>query len=89
MGTNSSQKVAVVTGSSSDIGFETSPVLSRNNFHTYATMRNPEKVTKSYFFVSMLALRASRRSLVGFVSLGADETNFFPLLFASISFLSS
>ena len=37
------QKVAVVTGSSSGIGFETSLVLSRNNFHTYATMRNPEK----------------------------------------------
>jgi NAD(P)-dependent dehydrogenase (short-subunit alcohol dehydrogenase family) len=37
------QKVAVVTGSSSGIGFETSLVLARNNFHTYATMRNPEK----------------------------------------------
>lgn len=46
MGTNSSQKVAVVTGSSSGIGFETSLVLARNNFHTYATMRNPEKGTK-------------------------------------------
>jgi len=39
-------KVAVVTGSSSGIGFETSLVLARNNFHTYATMRNPEKGTK-------------------------------------------
>jgi len=37
------QKVAVVTGSSSGIGFETSLVLARNNFDTYATMRNPEK----------------------------------------------
>jgi NAD(P)-dependent dehydrogenase (short-subunit alcohol dehydrogenase family) len=36
----------VVTGSSSGIGFETSLVLARNNFHTYATMRNPEKGTK-------------------------------------------
>ena len=39
-------KVAVVTGSSSGIGFETSLVLARNNFHTYATMRNPERGTK-------------------------------------------
>lgn len=40
------QKVAVVTGSSSGIGFETSLVLARDNFHTYATMRNPEKGAK-------------------------------------------
>jgi len=40
---SSNQKVAVVTGSSSGISFETSLVLARNNFHTYATMRNPEK----------------------------------------------
>jgi len=33
------QKVAVVTGSSSGIGFETSLALARNGFHTYATMR--------------------------------------------------
>lgn len=33
------QKVAVVTGSSSDIGLETSLALARNGFHTYATMR--------------------------------------------------
>jgi NAD(P)-dependent dehydrogenase (short-subunit alcohol dehydrogenase family) len=44
MGTN--YKVAVVTGSSTGIGFETSLVLARNNFHTYATMRNLEKGTK-------------------------------------------
>lgn len=36
-------KVAVVTGSSSGIGFETSLALARNGFYTYATMRNPEK----------------------------------------------
>lgn len=34
------QKVALVTGSSSGIGFETSLSLARNGFHTYATMRN-------------------------------------------------
>ncbi|MGC1131443.1 MAG: SDR family oxidoreductase [Nitrososphaeraceae archaeon] len=39
----SDQKVAVVTGSSSGIGLETSFVLARNDFITYATMRTPEK----------------------------------------------
>lgn len=37
------QKVAVVTGSSSGIGFATSLLLARNGFHTYATMRNLAK----------------------------------------------
>src|SRR5215208_431383 len=35
--------VAVVTGSSSGIGFETALLLARNGFYTYATMRNLEK----------------------------------------------
>lgn len=38
-----SQKVALVTGSSSGIGFETAILLARNGFHTYASMRNLEK----------------------------------------------
>jgi len=38
----SSQKVAVVTGSSSGIGYETSLILARNGFDTYATMRKLE-----------------------------------------------
>jgi NAD(P)-dependent dehydrogenase (short-subunit alcohol dehydrogenase family) len=33
-----SQKIAVVTGSSSGMGFETSLVLARNGFNAYATM---------------------------------------------------
>jgi NAD(P)-dependent dehydrogenase (short-subunit alcohol dehydrogenase family) len=40
---SSNQKVAVVTGSSSGIGFETSLALARNGFMTYATMRNLNK----------------------------------------------
>ncbi|HYX55481.1 MAG TPA: SDR family oxidoreductase [Nitrososphaeraceae archaeon] len=35
--------VAVVTGSSSGIGFETALTSARNGFYTYATMRNLEK----------------------------------------------
>src|SRR5215831_21423753 len=40
---SSDQRVAVVTGISSGIGYETSLMLTRNGFLTYATMRNPEK----------------------------------------------
>lgn len=43
MRTSNNQKVAVVTGSSSSIGFETSLLLARNQFVTYATMRNLKK----------------------------------------------
>jgi NAD(P)-dependent dehydrogenase (short-subunit alcohol dehydrogenase family) len=38
-----SQKVALVTGSSTRIGLETSLLLARNDFHTFATMRNVDK----------------------------------------------
>jgi NAD(P)-dependent dehydrogenase (short-subunit alcohol dehydrogenase family) len=37
------QKVAVVTGSSSGIGLETSLLLAKNGFLTFATMRNVDK----------------------------------------------
>jgi NAD(P)-dependent dehydrogenase (short-subunit alcohol dehydrogenase family) len=37
------QNVALVTGSSSGIGFETALRLARNGFNTYASMRNLEK----------------------------------------------
>jgi NADP-dependent 3-hydroxy acid dehydrogenase YdfG len=38
--------VALVTGSSSGIGYETSLLLAKNGFFTYATMRNPDKSNK-------------------------------------------
>jgi short-subunit dehydrogenase len=37
------QHIAVVTGSSTGIGFETSLLLARNGFYTYATMRDTSK----------------------------------------------
>jgi NAD(P)-dependent dehydrogenase (short-subunit alcohol dehydrogenase family) len=39
----SSQKVAIVTGSSSGIGYATSLMLARNGFYTYASVRNSNK----------------------------------------------
>jgi NAD(P)-dependent dehydrogenase (short-subunit alcohol dehydrogenase family) len=41
--TKNNNKVAVVTGSSSGIGYETSIVLAKDGFTTYATMRNLQK----------------------------------------------
>ena len=38
-----SQNVALLTGTSSGIGFETSLMLARNGFYTYASMRNLDK----------------------------------------------
>ena len=43
MSSSANDKVAVVTGSSTGIGYETSLILSRNGFLTYATMRNLNK----------------------------------------------
>ena len=40
------EKVALVTGSSSGIGFETSLELARNGFYTFATMRDVSKGDK-------------------------------------------
>lgn len=37
------KNVALVTGSSNGIGFETALLLARSRFHTYASMRNLEK----------------------------------------------
>ena len=37
------KKVALVTGSSSGIGYETALLLARNGFDTFATMRNMNK----------------------------------------------
>jgi NAD(P)-dependent dehydrogenase (short-subunit alcohol dehydrogenase family) len=41
--TREQEKIAVVTGSSSGIGYETSLILARNGFITYVTMRNLNK----------------------------------------------
>ena len=42
-GKSKRQQIALITGSSSGIGFETSLQLARNGIYTYATMRNLSK----------------------------------------------
>ena len=39
------QKVAIVTGSSSGIGYATSLMLARKGFYTYVSVRNTNKST--------------------------------------------
>ena len=39
-------KVALVTGCSSGIGFETALALARDGYHTFASMRDTKKGTK-------------------------------------------
>jgi NAD(P)-dependent dehydrogenase (short-subunit alcohol dehydrogenase family) len=39
-------KIAIITGSSSGIGFETALALARNGYYTYATMRDVKKGTE-------------------------------------------
>ena len=41
--TKEEEKIALVTGSSSGVGFETSLLLAKNGFRTYATVRNLHK----------------------------------------------
>jgi short-subunit dehydrogenase len=46
MTVNPDQRIAVITGSSSGIGFETSLMLARNGFYTYATVRKLDEGSK-------------------------------------------
>jgi NAD(P)-dependent dehydrogenase (short-subunit alcohol dehydrogenase family) len=47
MNVDKNERIAIVTGSSSGIGFETAVALARNGFYTYATMRNLNKSKSS------------------------------------------
>ena len=67
MGTNNNQKVAVVTGSSTGIGFETSLLLSRNQFVTYATMRNLKKSNE------LLKIAAKEKIPLKVIQLDVDD----------------
>ena len=71
--TNSSnQKVAVVTGGSSGIGYETSLTLARNGFVTYATMRN---LRKSDTIKSLAAKEPSLSHFLRVVQLDVTDEN--------------
>ena len=54
--TISAKKIAIVTGSSSGIGLETSLTLAENSFITYATMRNLDKASTVLKFAERKSL---------------------------------
>ncbi len=65
------QKVSVITGSSSGIGYETALILARNGYKTYATMRNTEKgvslnsiAEKENLFIKVVQLDVTDQSSV-------------------------
>jgi NAD(P)-dependent dehydrogenase (short-subunit alcohol dehydrogenase family) len=49
-------KIAIVTGCSSGIGFETSLLFARNGIYTYATMRNVSKSNELLAFAKRESL---------------------------------
>ena len=61
------KKIALVTGSSSGIGYETALLLARNGFHTYATMRNTEKSE------SLRKIAEKEKLPIRFVQLDVDD----------------
>ncbi|MDE1863080.1 MAG: SDR family oxidoreductase [Thaumarchaeota archaeon] len=65
------EKTAIVTGSSSGIGFETALALAREGYHTYATMRDTKKggrmlelAKKENLNLEVLALDVDREETV-------------------------
>ena len=62
-----SRKVALVTGSSSGIGLETSLTLAENKFRTYATMRNIDKAA------NVLELAKKRNVVLEIVKLDVND----------------
>jgi len=61
------EKVAVVTGSSSGMGYETSLALARDGFYTFATVRNPKKAEK------MLEVAKKEKLNIEIVELDVDN----------------
>ncbi|KFM14988.1 putative short-chain type dehydrogenase-reductase VdlC protein [Marine Group I thaumarchaeote SCGC AAA799-O18] len=63
------ERVAVVTGTSSGIGFETALALAREGYYTYATMRNTTKGNK----IKELALKENLK--IDVLQLDVDDVN--------------
>ena len=63
------KKIALVTGSSSGIGYETALLLARNGFHTCATMRNTEKSE------SLRKIAEKEKLPIRFVKLDIDDVD--------------
>ena len=70
MESSTNQRVAIVTGSSTGIGYETSLALARDGFLTYATMRNLNKAEdiKSAATKESLPIRIKQLDVIDDVS---------------------
>jgi NAD(P)-dependent dehydrogenase (short-subunit alcohol dehydrogenase family) len=62
-------KIAIVTGSSSGIGHDISLILARNNFITYATMRNLQKSS------DLKSIAAGEKLPLHFIQLDVTDEN--------------
>ena len=65
------EKIALVTGSSSGIGLETSLALARNGFYTFSTMRDLKKSEKIKEKIENVCIGAD--VIVGFPSETEEE----------------
>lgn len=67
MAVNGTKRVAIVTGSSSGIGYETALALAEDGFMTYATMRYTKKG-------SSILNKARSKNLIKVIKLDVDES---------------
>jgi len=72
------EKVAIVTGSSSGIGYETTLALARDGFYTFATVRSAKKAQK------ILEVTKKEKLNIEIIELDIDDENSIKLAFEKI-----
>jgi NAD(P)-dependent dehydrogenase (short-subunit alcohol dehydrogenase family) len=72
------EKVAIVTGSSSGIGYETALALARDGFYTFATVRNAKKAQK------ILEITKKEKLNIEIIELDIDDEKSIKLAFEKI-----
>ena len=72
------EKVAIVTGSSSGIGYETTLALARDGFYTFATVRSAKKAQK------ILEVTKKEKLNIEIIELDIDDEKSIKLAFEKI-----